>query len=96
MGRRHVGSRASPANPDAEGLIYDIDAPNIAIGERTFETYTNFRQVVTWNSEKCSDFTPWHWNCRWKLNRDPGKQIEQADVGPGNLALPSKPHYPKV
>jgi hypothetical protein len=82
--------------PDAEGRIYDIDAPNIAIGERTFETYTNFRQVVTWNAEKCSDFTPWHWNCRWKLNRNPGKQIEQADVGPGNLALPSKPHYPKA
>jgi hypothetical protein len=82
--------------PDGEGRIYDLDAPNMAQGEKTYETYTNFRQLVTWNTEPCSDFARWHWNCRWKLDRDPNRQIEQADVSLGNLALPAKSHYPRA
>ncbi len=81
--------------PDSEDKIYDLDAPDIRWGEKSYETYNNFRQWIEWNGEKCSDYGLWYWQARWKVDRNTGKQITLNDVGVGkNIVLPNKPHYP--
>jgi hypothetical protein len=82
--------------PDDAGRIYDLDAPGLGSGETTFETYNNFRQWVTWNDEKCSDYAPWHWWSRWHLAEPSEKQVTLQDLGAGrSRSLPSDPFYPK-
>ena len=80
--------------PDDQDQIYDLDGPDIRWGQQTCETYNNFRQWIEWNGERCSDSAPWFWRARWKLHRDPNKQITLREVGTGNRTLPSRPHYP--
>jgi hypothetical protein len=80
--------------PDSDDRIYDLDAPDIRWGSKTYETYNNFRQWIEWNGAKCSDYALWYWQARWKVNQDMKKQISLNDVGPGNIKLPPKPIYP--
>ncbi len=79
--------------PDPNGTIYDLDAPDIRWGERSYETYNNFRQWIEWNGVKCSDYALWYWQARWKLDKDPSKQITLNDLGTKNVQLFSKPFY---
>ncbi len=103
-GRRHSSSNTtwtrdtSKANylrltPDSHNMIYDLDAPDIRWGQKSYETYNNFRQWIEWNKEKCSDNAPWYWQARWRLHKDISKQITLNDLGKRNIALPKKPHY---
>jgi hypothetical protein len=80
--------------PDADEQIYDLDAPDIRWGEKSYETYNNFRQWVEWNNDMCSDYAPWSWQAQWKLDRRPEKQIELNSLQPKNVPIPDKPHYP--
>jgi hypothetical protein len=82
--------------PDSNDKIYDLDAPDLRWGEKSSETYNNFRQWIEWNGEKCSDYSLWHWQARWLLNKDLSKQITLNKVGKGNITLPSKPQYPAL
>ena len=80
--------------PDSDDRIYDLDAPDIRWGLRSYETYNNFRQWIEWNGEKCSDYAPWHWQARWHLDKDTTRQITLNEVSAGNIILPPKPFYP--
>lgn len=80
--------------PDGDSRIYDTDAPDLRWGESTSESYNNFRQWIEWNGEKCSDLAPWFWQARWQANKKLDQQITLNQVGPGNIKLPSKPHFP--
>jgi hypothetical protein len=81
--------------PDTTDKIYDLDAPDIRWGQKSSETYNNFRQWVTWNGTTCSDYALWFWQARWTVDRDPKKQITLKEVERNkNLSLPSKPYYP--
>jgi hypothetical protein len=80
--------------PDADDRIYDLDGPDLRWGQKNYETYNNFRQWITWNGERCSDYAPWFWQARWSLDRDPGKQITLNQVGPASIKLPDKPFFP--
>lgn len=80
--------------PDGEDKIYDLDAPDLRWGQASSDTYNNFRQWIEWNGEKCSDDAPWHWQARWRLDKDTKKQITLNDVGPKLMTLPSKSHFP--
>ena len=80
--------------PDSYDKIYDLDAPDLRWGERSYETYNNFRQWIEWAGEKCSDYALWYWQARWLLHKDPSKQITLNQVNVGNISLPSKPYYP--
>jgi hypothetical protein len=83
--------------PDNGDKIYDVDAPDLRWGQESSETYNNFRQWVTWNGARCSDYATWFWQARWHLNRDATKQITLNEVQPAkNLKLPSKPFYPRA
>jgi hypothetical protein len=77
--------------PDALDMIYDLDAPDIRWGARSYDTYNNFRQWIEWNGDRCSDNALWYWQARWELNRDPKRQITLNDLGPKNIRLPDKP-----
>jgi hypothetical protein len=76
--------------PDPDDHIYDLDAPDIAWGQWSFETYNNFQQWIEWNNERCSEPALWYWQARWRLHKDPDKQITLNDLGTGNITLPSK------
>lgn len=80
--------------PDAGDKIYDVDAPDLRWGQFSSETYNKFRQWIEWNGQKCSEDAPWHWQARWKLDRDQSKQITLNKLGVGDTALPSKAHFP--
>jgi hypothetical protein len=80
--------------PDRDDRIYDTDGPDIRWGEFTSETYNRFQQWIEWNKEKCSDNAPWHWNARWKKDKDQSKQIALKDVGKGDTTLPGKAFFP--
>ncbi len=75
-------------------MIYDLDVPDIRWGQKSYETYNNFRQRIEWNKEKCSDIVPWYWQARWRLHKDIKKEVTLNDLGKRNIALPQKPHYP--
>lgn len=79
--------------PDANDNIYDTDAPDIRWGQRSYETYNNFRQWIEWNQKKISDYALWYWQARWRIHRDITKQITLNDLNTGNINLPDKPHY---
>jgi len=79
--------------PDPNDKIYDLDAPDLRWGQRSCETYNNFRQWIEWNEEKCSDYALWYWQARWLLHQDPSKQITLNKADVGNIILPSKPYY---
>jgi hypothetical protein len=81
--------------PDAKDKLYDLDGPDLRWGQRSYETYNNFRQWITFNTERCSDYGLWHWQARWQLHRDPAKQITLNEVGPGSVSLPDKPALAK-
>ena len=75
--------------PDVNDQIFDRDAPNIAQFGNTdsSETYNNFRQWITWNSQVASDqYTEWYWQGRWKNGENP--EITLKDVGTGTISLP--------
>ncbi len=64
--------------PDAEGKIYDRDAPDIGSFGATdsYERKDNFRQCIKWGATKetavrCSDYVPWSWHARWKKDANP-------------------------
>jgi hypothetical protein len=80
--------------PDGDDKIYDLDGPDLRWGNFHSETYNNFRQWVTWNGEKCSEYALWHWQARWSVNKDPSKQITLNECGTGNIMLPKGPHFP--
>jgi hypothetical protein len=80
--------------PDTKDKIYDLDAPDIRWGQRSYETYNNFRQWIEWNLTKCSDYALWYWRARWKLHKDITKQITLNDLNKGNINLPTNPFYP--
>jgi hypothetical protein len=80
--------------PDSDDRIYDLDAPDVRWGAKTYETYNNFRQWIEWNGTKCSDYALWYWKARWVLNQDMKKQITLNKVDVGNMTLPDKPTYP--
>jgi len=80
--------------PDGDDKIYDLDAPDIRWGVFHYETYNNFRQWLTWNGKKCSEYVLWHWQARWGVNKDSTKQITLNNVGSGNITLPEGPHFP--
>lgn len=81
--------------PDSDDRIYDLDAPDIRWGSKTYETYNNFRQWIEWNGTKCSDDALWYWQSRWKVDLDMKKQITLNDVDSGkHIKLPEKPFYP--
>jgi hypothetical protein len=79
--------------PDLDDHIYDRDAPDIRWGQWSFETYNNFQQWIEWNNEKCSELALWYWQARWRLHKDPRKQITLNDLGTGNITLPSKQFF---
>jgi hypothetical protein len=80
--------------PDDQDKIYDIDGPDIIAGQSdSYETYNNFRQWIEFDHERCSDFALWFWRARWKLNRDPRKQMTLKELGTGQIKLPTKAHY---
>lgn len=81
--------------PDKSDKIYDLDGPDLRWGNRSYETYNNFRQWIEWNGEKCSDLALWYWQARWNLHKESSKQITLNDLGVGkNIDLPTKPHFP--
>lgn len=79
--------------PDSEDKIYDTDAPDLRWGQFTSESYNRFRQWVTWNDEKCSGDAYWHWQARWRVDKDQAKQITLNDLGANDMTLPSKPFF---
>ncbi len=80
--------------PDDGDQIYDVDGPDVRWGQFTSETYNRFRQWIEWNGERCSDDAPWHWQARWKLDKDMSKQITLNELNPGDMTLPDKPVFP--
>jgi len=88
-------------NPDNYDQIYDLDGPNIAkfqgisgIVTNSCEKYDHFRQWITWNGTKCSDYSLWYWYARWKDNTNLNLQIELMEVGLGNPDFPTNmPYY---
>ena len=80
--------------PDKNDKIYDLDAPDIRWGQKSYETYNKFQQWIEWNQQKCSDYAYWYWQARWILHKNMAKQITLNDVGTGSYNLPAKPHYP--
>jgi hypothetical protein len=80
--------------PDNGDKIYDVDGPDLRWGQFSSETYNRFRQWIEWNAEKCSEDAHWHWRAQWKLHRDLSKQITLNELGVGDMALPSKAHFP--
>jgi hypothetical protein len=77
--------------PDTDDKIYDLDAPDLRWGQKSYETHNNFRQWIEWNGQRCSEDAPWYWRARWQLHRDPKKQIVLNDLGTGNIVLPDRP-----
>lgn len=88
-------------HPDDTDQIYDLDAPNIAkfqgtegIVVNSCERYDHFRQWVTWNGEKCSDYSLWYWFARGIDDTNSLFQVELKDLGVGNPAFPTNlPFY---
>jgi hypothetical protein len=80
--------------PDVHDRIFDLDGPDLRWGERSYETYNNFRQWVAWNGERCSEYAPWSWRARWHVDRDPRKQITLNELAAKHVALPTAPFYP--
>jgi hypothetical protein len=79
--------------PTPDDHIYDLDGPDIRWGQGSSETYNNFQQWVEWNNERCSELALWYWQARWRLHKDPNKQIILKDLGTGNITLPSKQFF---
>jgi hypothetical protein len=79
--------------PDTNDKIYDLDAPDLRWGNKTAETYNNFRQWIEWNGKRCSDYAHWYWQARWRVNRDPKKQITLNKLGTGNITLRTRAYY---
>ena len=80
--------------PDGGDKIYDTDAPDLRWAQFTSESYNQFRQWIEWNGEKCSDDAAWHWQARWKVDKDTRKQITLNELGTGGLTLPNKAFFP--
>jgi hypothetical protein len=81
-------------SPDTGNMLYTIDGPNIASFQNTnsSETYNNFYDYITWNSQICcATNNLWHFEGRWKFDQTP--QITFTLVETGNLTLPSSPYY---
>jgi hypothetical protein len=81
--------------PDSGDMLYTIDGPNIANFDNTnsSETYNNFYDYITWNSQICcSTNNFWYFEGRWKANQTP--QITFTGLGTGNITLPTSPYYP--
>lgn len=78
--------------PDVNNNIYDTDSPDIRWGQRSYETYNNFRQWIEWNQKKISDYALWYWQARWRIHRNITKQITLNDLNTGNINLPDKPY----
>ncbi|MFC1453773.1 DUF6973 domain-containing protein [Verrucomicrobiota bacterium] len=82
--------------PDNRDQIYDLDGPDIAkyqglsgIVTDSCEKYDHFRQWVTWNGTKCSDYSLWYWYARWKCNTNYDLQVTYTNLGAGNPAFPT-------
>jgi len=78
-------------NPDNSNQIYDLDGPNICkfqgsdgIVTNSCERYDHFRQWVTWNGTKCSDYSLWYWYARWKDNTNYDSQVTFTNLDVGN------------
>jgi hypothetical protein len=79
--------------PDANDKIYDLDGPDLRWGSQTSETYNNFRQWIEWNGKTCSEYAAWYWKARWRVDRDPRKQITLNELATGNTNLPARAYY---
>jgi hypothetical protein len=79
--------------PDSGDRIYDLDAPDIRHGNRSYESYNNFRQWIEWNGERCSDYAGWYWQVRWQAQRDQRRQIILNEVGSGSMTLPNESYF---
>ena len=79
--------------PDSKDKLYTIDAPNIsAFGSDSSETYNNFYDYITWDSQICCETNHfWHWQGRWKANQTPA--VTFTDLGGGIMVLPQSPFY---
>lgn len=89
------GSAFKTNVPDTNDKLYTIDGPNIASfgNSDSSETYNNFYDFITWNSQICCDTNNfWHWQGRWKINQTP--QVTYAGVGTGTITLPTSSYYP--
>ena len=85
------GASFKNETPDSNDKIYDRDAPSIGLGTYDeYETYSNFRQFVEWNSELCSGKGAgglWYWKATWDKGQTP--KVTLKEVGTGNIALPT-------
>ena len=79
--------------PDASDKLYTIDGPNIgAFGTNSYETYNNFYDYITWNSQICCDTNNfWQFQGRWKIDQTP--QVTYTNLGIGTITLPTNSFY---
>jgi hypothetical protein len=81
--------------PSSSDMLYTIDGPNIGdfFDTNSSETYNNFYDYITWNSQICcSTNNFWYFEGRWKTNQTP--QITFTGLGTTNITLPVSPYYP--
>jgi hypothetical protein len=77
--------------PDIYDKIYALDAPNAGMGSArdSKEQYDNFYNYITFNGVPCSQTNCfWHFQARFKSD-----SITLADLGEGNITLPTDPFY---